>query len=188
MDIITTARHIELAPAVREHAEKRLRKLERYANGVQEVHLIVTKEKYRHVTEVTLRANGADIISRDQSDDLLTSIDRVVDRVERQVKKLRARIKDKSRARRGAPRRNIPEPGTGSEAEAGEDTEEEPEYPPVLIPRQEVFAGDPMTVSAAVERLREQDEDVLLFRNEKTGAVSVIYVRPDGNIGFAEAL
>jgi len=187
MDIITTARHIELTPAIREHAEKRLRKLERYVNGIQEVHLVISKEKYRSVTEVTLRANGADIISRDQSDDLLTSIDRVVDRVERQIKKLRARIKDKSKARRKAPRRAMPahEPAT-HDAEEAED--EEAEYPPVLVPRQEVFHADPISVSTAVEKLREQEEDVLLFRNEQTGAASIVYVRADGNIGFAEAL
>jgi putative sigma-54 modulation protein len=185
MDIITTARQTELTPAVREHAEKRLRKLERYVSDLQEVHLVIKKEKYRHVTEVTLRANGADIISRDESDDLLTSIDRVVDRVERQVKKLRARIKDKSKARRRTVR-------GGMQSEAASPTEEEEEasedYPPVLVPQQEVYRAEPMTVAQAVEQLREQAEDVLLFRNERTGAVSVVYVRPDGNIGFAESL
>lgn len=188
MDILTTARNTELTPAVREHAEKRLRKLERYVNDLQEVHLVVKREKYRHVAEVTLRANGADIISRDESDDLLTSIDRVVDRVERQVKKLRARIKGKSKARRqtlrGAIRPEQPEgaPAAEEEEEAGE------EYPPVLVPQQEVFHSEPITVAQAVEQLRDQSEDVLLFRNERTGAVSVVYVRPDGNIGFAESL
>ena len=113
MDIITTARHFELTPAAREHATKRLRKLDRYVTGLQEVHLRITKEKYRHVAEVTLRANGADIVSRDESGDLLTSIDRVVDRVERQVKKLRGRIKERGKSRRQTTRyvTQAPTPG-----------------------------------------------------------------------------
>ncbi|MBU1700535.1 MAG: ribosome-associated translation inhibitor RaiA [Candidatus Eisenbacteria bacterium] len=190
MDIITTARHTELTPEIREHAEKRLRKLERYVSDLQEVHLIINKEKYRHVAEVTLRAKGTNIVSSDESSDLLTSIDRVVDRVERQVKKIRARLKDRGKARRQSSRRVMTsaEPGFVEEEEPVDEVQEDESYPPVVVPRQEIFRTEPTTVSKAVDELRLQEEDVLLFRNEKTGVVSLVYMRPDGNVGFAEAL
>jgi putative sigma-54 modulation protein len=188
MDIITTARQIELSPEIRAHAEKRLRKLERYVGDIQEVHLRINKEKYRHVAEVTLRANGSDIISRDESSDLLTSIDCVVDRVERQVKKLRARMKDHGKSRRQSTRRSIAPAEEQYDEEPMEEFEEDESFPPVVVPRQEIFRSEPITVPKAVDELRLQEEDVLLFRNEKTGAVSLVYMRPDGNIGFAEAL
>jgi len=187
MDIITTARHLELASDVREHAERRLRKLERYVSGVQEVHLVLSKEKYRHVAEVTLRANGTDIISRDESDDLVSSIDRVVDRVERQVKKLRARITDKGKSRRKNLRHVLPE-AQGTDQEVEEQESEETSYAPVVEQHPENFRPEAITVAAAIEDLLKRDEDVLLFKNSKTGAVSLVYVRPDGNIGFTEAV
>jgi putative sigma-54 modulation protein len=185
MDIITTARHFELTPAVRQHAEKRLRKLERFLNGIQEIHLIIKKEKYRYVTEVNLRANGANVISRDESADILSSIDRVVDRVERQVKRLRGRVRERSRPRRVegvAPTREEAEP-----EEEEEESLEEMELPPVVVPVQENFHPEPISVAEAVEELERREEKVLLFRNSETGLVGMVYVRPDGNIGYTEA-
>ena len=81
--------------------------------------------------------------------------------MERQVKKLRARIKSRSKGRRQTPRRDMPS-GVEPSTEDVEETEEGSEYPPVLVPQQEVFRAEPMTVAQAIDVLREQADDVLL--------------------------
>jgi putative sigma-54 modulation protein len=180
MDIMTTARHFELTPQIREYARKRLEKLQRYLERVDEVHVVLAAEKYRQIAEVTLRTRGTEIVSREESDEMMMSIDRVVDRIERQVKRLNARRKDR-KLRRGA------EPRAASEPEAAEEEiEVEEAFAPVVI-RQEAFHPEPITVEQAIEELRRRQEDYLLFQNARSGRVALVHLRPDGNFGLVEA-
>jgi len=180
MDIITTARHFELTPQIREYARKRIEKLQRVLDRVEEVHLVLATEKYRQIAEVALHARGTDIVSREESDDMQTSIDRVVDRVERQVKRLNARRKDR-KLRRPA------EPAVAGEPVAiEEETEAEEFFAPVVI-RQENFHAAPISVDQAIEMLNQRNEDVLLFQNARSGRVALVHRMPDGNFGLVES-
>ena len=91
MDIITTARRFEMTPEIREHIRKRLEKIERYGQRFAEAHVVLAQEKYRHIAEISLHARGVEISSREQSDDMLTSIDGAVEHIERQVRRLKTR-------------------------------------------------------------------------------------------------
>ena len=180
MDIITTARHFELTPEIRDYARKRIERLQRYLERVEEVHVVLAAEKHRRLAEVTLHARGTEIVSREESDDMQVSIDRVVDRVERQVKRLNAR-RNEHKPRRAA-EVSVPAEGGGAEDEI----EVEEVFAPVVI-RQEGFFPGPITVDEAIEELRRRQEDFLLFQNSRSGKVAVVHVRPDGNFGLVEA-
>jgi putative sigma-54 modulation protein len=173
MDIITTARHFELTPEIRDYARKRIERLQRYLERVDEVHVVLAAEKHRRIAEVTLHARGAEIVSREETDDMQSAIDRVVDRVERQVKD------HKSRRATGPA---IPAEGGAVEEEA----EVEEMFSPVVI-RQEGFHSEPLTVEEAIEELHRRQEDFLLFQNSRSGRVALVHVRPDGNFGLVEA-
>jgi len=182
MDIITTARRYEITPEVREHARKRLQKLERYLDRFAEAHVVLAQEKYRQIAEISLHARGIEIISREESDDMLSSIDRVVDRIERQVKRLNARRKTR-KVRRVAAR---PAEGAAAEEEAEEEAAAvEDVFAPVVI-RQEGYHAEPLTVEEAIDLLREHDLGFLLFTNKRDGRVTLVHARPDGNFGLVE--
>ena len=180
MDIITTARRYELTPPVREHAQKRLEKLSRYSDHIQEVHLVLDQEKHRQIAEVTIQAHGTELISREETPDMLASIDRVIERIERQIKKLNARVKDRKLRR--------PVTATQAFAEVELPVEEvvEEEWSPVVV-RGEEWIPNPITVEDAIRHLREVDKDFVLFKNSRSGKISLIHHRPDGNFGFVEA-
>ena len=55
MDIITTARHFDLTPGLREHAEKRIERLQRYLGGVDDVHIIIANSLHRRLSEPEMR-------------------------------------------------------------------------------------------------------------------------------------
>ncbi len=179
MDIITTARRYELTPQVKEHAEKRVQKLGRYFDHIQEVHVVLAQEKHRQIAEVTVRADGAELTSRQETHDMISSIDLVVDRLEKQVKKFSARLKDRKN------RRTVASGVPIEEAELQE-VEPEEEWSPVVV-RGRQYHPQPATVEEAIRVLREHDSDFLLFTNSKTGKVSLVHMRPDGNFGFVEA-
>lgn len=179
MEITTTCRRYEIEPGVMEHAEKRIHKLERYIDSIQEAHLVLAQEKYRYIAELTVHADGVDVTSRENSKDMGTSIDRVCARVERQLKKHVARQQKRKSARVVA---------VGSVLEETEltESEAEEEFSPVVV-RTEQVAPRPMSVEQAIEFMGQQDDwDVLLFHNTRSGRHAVLFHRPDGNYGLVE--
>ncbi len=91
MVITTTARHLAVDDAIKQFAEKRLAKLERFAQDIREAHIILSVEKYRHTAEILLRLNRHEMLAREETGDVLASIDRAVDNLERQLRKLKER-------------------------------------------------------------------------------------------------
>jgi putative sigma-54 modulation protein len=196
MDIITTARHFELTPGLKEHTQKRLEKLERFLGGVEDVYVILTTEKHRRIAEISLRARGTEIVGRDESDDMVTSIDRVVDRIERQLKRLHARRRE--RGQRRSPKLGIVEESHATEsrtsaaaeaetsAELDLSTYADDDFAPVVV-RGNQYHAEPITVEDAIRIMRERDEDLLLFTNAQTRRPAMVHLRPDGNYGLVEA-
>ncbi len=192
MDIIMTARHFEMTPEIREHAHRRMEKLERYLGGVEDVHVILTTEKYRHIAEVALHSRGTEIVGRDESDDMLASIDRVVDRIERQIKRLKARRRSRKAMRRSSLKGPLAGAGLEPAGSAAEEEEEEDmaadldeDFAPVVV-RGEQYLTEPASVEEAIRALQERDDDWLLFRNAQTKKVALVHVRADGNYGLVE--
>ena len=179
MEIMTTARRFKITPEIKELAEKRIAKLSRYSDQIQEAHLVLAQEKYRQIAELTIHAAGSDLISREETTEMASSIDAVVARMERQLKKLHARMKDR-KTMRPVPSFSVVEEGELPEVEVEE------EFSPVVV-RGQQFASQPMSVEDAIRFMREKDWDLLLFSNTKSGRPAVVHLRPDGNFGLLEA-
>jgi putative sigma-54 modulation protein len=97
MLINITARHCELDPEVRQFAEHRIEKFQRFARDIREAHLIVSCEKYRHTAEVTLKLNHHDVVSREEATEARAAIDLAADHVEEQLRRLKDRRVDRKR-------------------------------------------------------------------------------------------
>jgi putative sigma-54 modulation protein len=119
MQISTTARHCELDAQVREFAQQRLAKLERFARDIREAHLVVTAEKFRFTAEITLRIKHHEMVSREESDTSKLAIDQAVHRLEQQLR----RLKDKRTDHKGVVRELPGTAGAGDGAEPGFDQE-----------------------------------------------------------------
>lgn len=179
MEITTTCRRYEMEPGIPELAEKRIQKLERYYDNLQEAHLVLAQEKYRYIAELTLHGAGLDLTSREQNNSMAASIDRVCDRVERQLKKHAARVK-----RRQVVTRTVPATAIVHEEELPE-IEVEEEFSPVVV-RSSQFVKDPISVEDAIQFMREKDWDQVLFSNVRSGKTALLFHRPDGNYGLVE--
>ena len=93
MNISTTARQYDLAPALKDYAEEKVQHLKRYFDHIVTAHLVFSLEKYRHKVEITLHVNGKDFVSEEESDDMYVSVDRSIDKLERQLKRHKDKIK-----------------------------------------------------------------------------------------------
>jgi len=117
MNISTTARHYDLAPALQDYAEGKVQNLKRYFDHIVNANLIFSLEKYRHKVEITLHVNGRDFVSVDESDDVYGAVDRSIEKLERQLRKHKDKLKDRN-ARQG-----LGEVAAEALAESDEETE-----------------------------------------------------------------
>jgi len=87
-----TARHFEIDRALEEHIHERLMTLKKYFDKVIDAHVILSVEKYRHIAEITLMVSGLTLASKEESENMRLSIDRAVSKLERQVKRYKAKL------------------------------------------------------------------------------------------------
>jgi len=177
MQINVTFRHTEPSPALKEYAEEKISRIKKYLEEPVEAHVVLKVEKFRHIVEATISANGQRINGVEETDDMYSSIDKVADKIERQVR----RYKDKIRQRKGV----APEKGFAVEAEEGEAAGVEADREPRVIKTEQAYAK-PMDVDEAVMQLELSDGEFMVFTNRGTKSPNVVYRRKDGHYGLIE--
>jgi putative sigma-54 modulation protein len=95
MQIRTTARHFELTDDLRDFAEKGIQKLGRYFNHIIDTHLILETEKSRMTAELKLKVYGTVLTSKHKSFDMYDSVEKVIGKMEGQLKRYKGKLKDK---------------------------------------------------------------------------------------------
>lgn len=99
MNITTTARHYDLAPALKDYAEAKVESLKKYFDHIVNARIIFSLERYRQKVEVTLHINGKDMVSHSESEDMYLSVDRAVEKLEEQLKRHHDKLRDRKHVR-----------------------------------------------------------------------------------------
>ena len=175
MDITVTFRHTEPIESLKVYAEEKVSKIKKYLDSPVEAHIVLTVEKFRHQADVTLSVNGARIKGVEETGDMYSAIDQVMDKIEKQVKRHLSKI----RSHRSE---NLKEERSVSEEvdETAAVTQEEP------VIEIEKMVAKPMDPEEAALQLNLSRRDFLVFRNAKSREVNVVYKRGDGNLGLIE--
>lgn len=95
MQIRTTARHFDLTDDLKDFAEKHIGKLGRYFNHIIDSHLILEMEKSRMTAELKLKVYGTVLTSKHKSFDMYDSVEKVIGKMEGQLKRYKGKLKDK---------------------------------------------------------------------------------------------
>lgn len=185
MNITITGRHMEMTEALKAYIENALGKVETHFDKVIDADVVLDVEKHRHIAEVNLHANGVRIHSREASADMYASVDAVISKLEKQVRKFKDRInRHQPRTAREARdyRHAIISMDQDNGRERGTD-EEEFRHQVVL---REKLAMKPMSVEEAVMQLELVDDPFIVFSNAETSQVNVLYAREDKKYGLIE--
>jgi len=177
MQITVTGKQLEVSDAMRRYAEQKLAKLERYFAKVSSIDLVLSQERNRFVVEVTMLANGYLARAEEQGDDVYGGVDRVMAKLESQLKRYKTKLIDRPRA--GAA--EAEEATEAPEAAAGE-----AEPATGTIVRTKRFAIKPMSPEEAALEMELLGHDFFVFSNGETEQVNVLYRRKDGNYGLIE--
>lgn len=94
MQINLTGHHVEITDSLRNYVNEKMAKLERHFDKVSNTHVILTVEKDTHKAEATVHMSGNDIFAEAHENDMYASIDGLVDKLDRQVKKHKEKLKN----------------------------------------------------------------------------------------------
>ena len=176
--------NIEVTKAIRDYAEKRVSKLEKYFSESQEATAYVNLKVYPDKTakaEVTIPLSFLVLRAEDTTDDLYKSIDFVVDKLERQVRKYKTKINRKSRERgfvginEAIEQQSIVQETTSGDAE-----------PELEIVRSKRISLKPMDSEEAVLQMNMLGHDFFVFTDSQSNETNIVYRRNDGRYGLIE--
>jgi putative sigma-54 modulation protein len=97
MKIKITGRHIDVSERLKEYAEKRVSKLEKYFQQIIDIHLILYVEKLDHAAELIINGDSVQFHAREKAADLYSAVDLLIDKMDSQI----ARFKEKIQSRKG---------------------------------------------------------------------------------------
>lgn len=170
MKITITGRKCSPRESFKEHAEKKLAKIERFFGSDTEAKITVTVEKSSQSVEITVNNNGMIFRAQERAENMNEALDKCVDTLIRQIRKNKTRIEKKMRA--------------GSFDAFEDETDsviEEVEYD--LVRRKSVNLK-PQSVEEAILQMNLVDHNFYVFVEESIGEVCVVYKRNDGGYGL----
>jgi putative sigma-54 modulation protein len=179
MRLLLTGRHVQITPALRQQLARKLAKLERVLHdSAVSAQVVLTREKYRHVTDITLHARGDHMLSGvGNATTWAESMSEAIEKITLQAQRVKDRWQTRKRRAPGA--RALPPaiPPAVEEAPAPAETDR------VVRVRYAVRLHD---LEAALDRLDRSPDPFVLFRNRATGRLALVYRRRDGRAAFIE--
>jgi putative sigma-54 modulation protein len=94
MDIQITGRHVEVTEGMRKHVYDKFSKLERYLEQISHPIVILSLEKGVQTAEAKMHILGHEVFAESQTHDLYQAIDEVVDKLDKQISKLKNKLQD----------------------------------------------------------------------------------------------
>lgn len=94
MQVSVTFRHMEASDSLRDYANDKIKRLEKYLQPPIEVHVILEVVKFMHRAEINLSAAGVQLNAEETTSDMYAAIDKAQDKMERQVQKHKEKIKE----------------------------------------------------------------------------------------------
>lgn len=174
MQVTVTFRHLDSSEAIRKYAVEKTERLQKYLFEPIEVHWVLSVEKIRHIADANITANGISIKAEDSTGDMYSAIDMVLDKLEKQVRRHKEKVRDHKPHAAGAR-----EQGEGTAAGAGAGR-------PRIVKKENQFVK-PMSVEEAAMQMDVADSDFLVFTDSATSNISVLYRTGSGDLGLIEA-
>ncbi len=175
MELQITGKNIEISPEVRQYIERKLDKLGRHLHKIMESKVEISEQKTKSpqqhfVVQVTIDSNGTLFRSQERGENMLSAIDKVVEIMDRRIKRYKGKLYKK---------------GRGSSLARGGLSEEIVEEKTMgRIVKIKQFVVKPMSVDEAIEQMELLGHDFFLFFNADDEGLNLLYRRKDGNYGL----
>jgi len=173
MQVTVIGRHIEATDALKQYAQEKFSRLEKYLPKTsQTVVTLSVVKKVHHIAEAVIKSNGVLIQASEETEEMYSAIDLLVEKIERRVRRYKEKLVDhKHQTNKAA-------------ALAPSASSQEERIPQIIKIKR--FDLKPMLPEEAVMQMELLDKDFFIFSNVGSGHINVIYKRKDGNVGLIE--
>lgn len=173
MQIAVLGRHMEVTEALKQYATERFEKIDKYLPGNSQVIVTLSVvKKVHHIAEASIKADGVLVQASEETEEMYSSIDLLLEKIERRVRKYKERIADRKHQ-------------TGRTEAASPASGHPEDHIPQII-KVKRFDLKPMLPEEAVMQMELLDKPFFVFSNAGSGHINVIYRRKDGNVGLIE--
>lgn len=180
MKVIVSGKNMAVTDALRETIEQKLGRFEKYFRTDVEAHVTLSYQDVKtakncQIVEVTIPLkSGVMFRGEEYGDDMYTAVDKVVDKLKRQIDKHKTKIEKRYHKHDTIRFENIPD--------LKEDIIEQ------KIVRTKQFSVKPMDAEEAVLQMEMLGHDFYVFVNHETEEINVVYMRKDGQYGLIEPM
>lgn len=174
MQTSVTFKNIDPSDRLKSFVQDKLDRFDKLLDNPAEANVVLSVEKFRHIAEINLTGDRFNIVGKEETNDMYSAIDMVLDKLEKQLKKNKQKIKKRWAASR---KKN-------KEFKIGEIA-----YPEEDMPRRVKVRNieyKPMDIEEALEQMDLIDDHFFVFTNSRTDRVNVLYRRSDGDYGLIQ--
>ncbi len=172
MQITVIGRHLDVTDALKQYAIEKFGKLEKYLpKNIQVTVTLSVVKKVHHIAEAMLKTDGLLVQAHEETEEMYSSIDLLVEKIEKRIRKYKERLVDHKQHNR-------------TEPEPMASTHPDDRIPQIIKTKR--FDLKPMHAEEAVMQMELLDKEFYVFSNATSGDITVIYRRKDGNVGLIE--
>lgn len=177
MEVIIHGDKIKVTNSIKNYIEEKLSKLDKYFGNSEELtaNVVIRVRNLNQIIEVTIPTRDFTLRREEEAEDLYASIDLVIDKLERQIRKNKTRFERKYK--------NAQDIAINYDFKVDKAEEDKSK----IVKRKEIDTK-PMTEEEAILQSQLLNHDFFVFKNVENGCVSVLYTRKDGNYGILDVL
>lgn len=171
MQTSVTFKNLDSSEHLKAYVTEKLNRFDRLLDNAAEANVVLRVEKFRHIAEINIAGDRLLINGKEETADMYSAIDMVLDKLEKQIKKSKEKMRERRTRGKGLPPEGLEVP----EETVGGST--------VQVQRVEY---KPMDVEEAVLQMDLSRDSFLVFTNARTDQINVLYRRSDGDLGLIQ--
>lgn len=174
MKVTVSGKNVAVTSALKSMTESKLSKLDKYFAKEVEAKVTLSVEKNRQIIEVTIPIDGAFLRAEESTGDMYESIDKVMDKLVRQLRKHKTKLENRIDKYETIRFENIPKMDVSGNEEGSK------------IVRTKRFAMKPMSPEEAILQMELLGHNFFVFASAESDEVNVVYKRKNGDFGLIE--
>lgn len=187
MQMNITFRHIDPIDSLKNYAREKVERVNKYLDRATEATVVLSLERHLHHADIRIHSGTYLLRGREKSEDMYASIDLAMDKIERQLKRYKEKLKSHHGRERVHHNHELVEQLRIRHQifEAAPEVENEARTKKVVKANE--FLVRPMSVDEALMQMDLMNNDFYVFTNSTSMEMNVVYHRKDGTVGLIEA-
>jgi putative sigma-54 modulation protein len=174
MQTSVTFKNLDPSDHLKSYVGDKLDRFDRLLDNPAEANVVLAVEKFRHIAEINISGDRLSIVGKEETVDMYSAIDMVLDKLEKQIKKNKEKTRERRSASKNRNRSMLDEISNPPD----EDIERQ-----VKIRNIEY---KPMDIEEAVLQMDLIEDNFLVFTNARSDQINVLYRRRDGHYGLIQ--